>query len=261
METGLKDKTVLISGASGTIGCAIAKMFDKEGAKIVLAYHKGRQKIVDLEASLKGEYISVSANLADEKDVLKLYQESNEHFGRIDILVACAGIWSEEKYICDRTLTEWNKTFQLNSTAAFLLTRSFIRNLKKYKGDYGAIIYVGSTAGIFGEAKHHDYAASKSAIIYGLTKSVKNEITHFAKFGRVNSICPGWCASPMTLDLLDDEDFVHSITSTVSLHKVAMPEDIAPSVLFLASDNLSGHITGEMLTISGGMEGRLLHNK
>jgi len=112
-----------------------------------------------------------------------------------------------------------------------------------------------------GEAKHHDYAAAKSAIIYGLNQSVKNEIVKFAKSGRVNSVCPGWCATPMTLDLLDDKQYVQTITSTIPLKKVARTKDIASTVIFLSSDLLAGHITGEIITVSGGMEGRLLHGE
>ena len=261
METGLDDKTVLLTGASGSIGSAIAEMFDNENSNIILAYNKGGDKIRELEKRLKNKHFAISADLTDEKDVDRLFIEAEGQFGRIDILIACAGSWSDEKYISDRSLKEWNRTFQLNSTADFLLTRGFFNNLKKYKEDHGSIVYIGSTAGIIGEAKHHDYAATKSAIIYGLTQSIKNEITKFAKSGRVNSVCPGWCATPMTLDLLDDKQFVQTITSTIPLKKVARVEDIASTVIFLSSDLLAGHITGEIITVSGGMEGRLLHGK
>ncbi len=261
METGLDDKTVLLTGASGSIGSAIAEMFDNENSNIILAYNKGGEKIRELEKRLKNKHFAVSADLTDEKDVNRLFVKAEKQFGRIDILIACAGTWSDEKYISERSLKEWNRTFRLNSTADFLLTRGFFNNLKKYKENHGSIVYIGSTAGIIGEAKHHDYAATKSAIIYGLTQSIKNEITKFAKSGRVNSVCPGWCATPMTLDLLDDKQFVQTITSTIPLQKVAQTEDIASTVIFLSSDLLAGHITGEIIEVSGGMEGRLLHGE
>ena len=261
MEAGLAGKTVLLTGASGSIGYAIAEMFDKENSNMILAYNSGRDKIEALEKKLTNKHLPVSSDLTNEKEVENLFLEAEKHFGRIDILVACAGAWSEEKYISDRSLEEWNRTFRLNSTADFLLTKGFFNNLKKYKEDHGSIVYIGSTAGMIGEAGHHDYAASKSAIIYGLTKSIKNEITKFARLGRVNSVCPGWCATPMTHGLLDDEKFIRTITSTIPLKKVARTEDISSLVIFLSSDLLAGHITGEIITVAGGMEGRLLHGE
>ena len=264
METGFKDKTVLLSGASGGIGSAIAEMFDNEGANLVLTYladKRGKKDIKDLEPTLKGRSISVPADLTKEEEVDKVFELADKEFGRIDVLVACAGVWSDTKFVADRSLEEWNRAFALNSTADFLLTRGFFRNLRKYKGDYGSIVYIGSTAGMIGEAMHHDYAATKSAIIYGLTQSLRVEITSFAKKGRINVVCPGWTATPITYDMLKDKQFVHNITSTIPLRKIAKRQDIASAVLFLASDKLAGHITGKVLTVDGGMNGRLLHGE
>lgn len=261
METGLKNKTVLLTGASGGIGISIAEMFDREETNLILAYNSGAGRIDALENKLRGSHLKIPADLGTEDDVLFLFRRGESRFGRIDILVHCAGVWSDEKFISDRTLEEWNRTIQLNTTAAFLLTRSFFNNLKKFPGNHASIVYIGSTAGIFGEAKHHDYAAAKSAIIYGMTRSLKNEITCFAKYGRVNSVCPGWCATPMTSGLLENTEYVDQITATMPLQKVAEPEDIASAVVFLASDKTAGHITGEVITIAGGMEGRLLHGE
>lgn len=264
METGLKGKTVLLSGASGGIGSEIARMFDSEGANLVLTYladERGRKEIKELEPTLKGSFISVPADLTKEEQVDEIFSKADKEFGRIDTLVACAGVWSATKYVADRTLEEWNRAFALNSTADFLLTRGFFRNLRKYQGEFGSIVYIGSTAGMIGEAMHHDYAATKSAIIYGLTQSLRVEMTSFAKKGRINVVCPGWCATPITYDMLKDKQFVHTITSTIPLRKVATPEDIASAVIFLASDKLAGHITGKVLTVDGGMNGRLLHGE
>ncbi len=118
---------------------------------------------------------------------------------------------------------------------------------------------IGSTAGLFGEAGHADYAAAKSAVIGGLLLSLKNEIVRIAPRGRVNAVCPGWTESPMTRSTLDDPDLVRRVTRTMPLRKVAQPEDVARQVVVLASDELSGHVTGQVVTVAGGMEGRLLH--
>jgi len=264
METGLKGKTVLLSGASGGIGSAIAELFDKEGANLILTYlsdERGVKEIRELESLLKGKFLSVAADLTREEEVERIFEKADKKFGRIDTLVACAGVWSDTKFVADRTLGEWNRAFALNSTADFLLSRGFFKNLRKHKGDFGSIVYIGSTAGMIGEAMHHDYAATKSAIIYGLTQSLRVEITSFAKRGRINAVCPGWTATPITYDMLKDKQFVHSITSTIPLRKVARRQDIASAVLFLASDELAGHITGKILTVDGGMNGRLFHGE
>lgn len=264
METGLKGKTVLLSGASGGIGSEIARSFDREGCRQVLTYladDRGRVEIEDLKKTLSGEFITVPTDLTVEGEVEALFKKADDKFGRIDVLVACAGVWSAEKNVADRTLEEWNQVFRLNSTADFLLTRGFFRNLRKYPADYGSVVYIGSTAGQIGEAYHHDYAATKSAIIYGLTQSLRVEILDYAKRGRVNVVCPGWCATPITEQMLKDKQFVHFITSTIPLRKVATPKDIAAAVLFFASDELAGHLTGAVLAVGGGMNGRLLHGE
>jgi NAD(P)-dependent dehydrogenase (short-subunit alcohol dehydrogenase family) len=264
VETGLKGKTVLLSGASGGIGSEIARMFDTEGSRQILTYlpdERGRIEIEQLKESLTGDYITVAADLTEEKEVDSVFKEAEQRYGRIDNLVACAGVWSDTKNVADRSLEEWNRAFQLNSTADFLLTRGFFRNLRANRGEKASVVYIGSTAGMIGEAYHHDYAATKSAIIYGLTQSLRVEILDYSRKGRVNVVCPGWCATPITEEMLKDKQFVHTITATIPLRKVSTPKDIAAAVIYLTSDELAGHVTGGVLTVGGGMNGRLLHGE
>ena len=112
---------------------------------------------------------------------------------------------------------------------------------------------------LFGEAGHSDYAAAKSAVVHGLLLSLKNEIVRIAPLGRVNAVCPGWTASPMTRTALTDPELVQRVTRTMPLRKVGRPEDVARQVVVLASDELSGHVSGQVVTVAGGMEGRVLH--
>jgi 3-oxoacyl-[acyl-carrier protein] reductase len=264
MDTGLRGRSVLLSGASGGIGSEIARMFDKEGANLILTYlpdDRGRLEIEDLKKKLNNEFLLVPADLTIEGDVEKIFLQADKKFGRIDALVACAGVWSDTKFIPDRTLDEWNRAFMLNSTADFLLARGFFRNLRKYPGDNASIVFIGSTAGVIGESQHHDYAATKAAIIFGLAQTLRIEMIEFAKRGRVNVVNPGWTATPVTFEMLKDKQFVHTITSTIPLRKVATPADIASAVLFLSSDILAGHITGEVLTVAGGLKDRLYHGE
>ena len=153
-------------------------------------------------------------------------------------------------------LERWDETLRQNLTATFLVARAFLREVERT--GHGSLVLVGSTAGVFGEAGHADYAAAKSAITGGLLLSLKNEIARIAPLGRVNAVAPGWTESPMTRGLVD-ADRVRAVSRTMALRKVAQPEDVAAQVVVLASDILSGHVTGQLVVVAGGMEGRTVH--
>ena len=119
---------------------------------------------------------------------------------------------------------------------------------------------MGSTAGFFGEAWYSDYATSKAGM-HGLMTSLKNEIVHLALRGRVNLVNPGWTLTPMAEGALSDKAVVSRIIQTVPLRKVAMPSDITHAILYLSSDKLAGHVSGQTITVAGGMEGRVLFSK
>jgi len=234
METGLAGKGVLVTGASGGIGAACARAFGAEGARVGVHYHQGRER---------------ADTFADASDAL----------GTIDVCAAVAGVWPEEDVpVWGLPLERWESTLRTNLTATFLTARGFLREVERT--GHGSLVLVGSTAGIFGEAGHADYAAAKSAIIQGLLLSIKNEIVRIAPRGRVNAVCPGWTVSPMTRTALEDPSVLERATRTMALRKVAEPEVIARQVVALASDEISGHVTGQVVVVAGGMEGRLLHS-
>jgi 3-oxoacyl-[acyl-carrier protein] reductase len=143
----------------------------------------------------------------------------------------------------------------VNLTATFLTARGFLRSVVEAK--HGSLVLVGSTAASFGEAGHADYAAAKAGLV-GLLLSLKNEVVRVAPLARVNAVFPGWTESPMTRGFVE-QDRVDAISRTMALRKVAQPEDIARQVVVLASDELSGHVTGQVITVAGGMEGRTIH--
>jgi 3-oxoacyl-[acyl-carrier protein] reductase len=253
MESGLRGKRVLVTGASGGIGAACAHAFAAEGADVVVHFHTGRERAEAVAAELGGAQ-TVGADLTDEGDVDRLFAEA----GRLDVCAAVAGVWpSPDEPVWELPLERWRATLDANLTSAFLTARGFLRGVAAQ--GHGNLVVVGSTAGIFGEAGHADYAAAKSALIYGLVSSMKNEIVRVAPRARVNAVCPGWTVSPMTRGLIDDER-VRRISRTMALRKVAQPEDVAAQVVVLASDELSGHVTGQIVTVAGGMEGRVVHD-
>jgi 3-oxoacyl-[acyl-carrier protein] reductase len=247
MDTGLEGKRVLVTGASGGIGGACARSFAAEGAKVVAHYHRGRER-----AEALGAAAVVGADLTQEDEVERMCAEA----GRLDVCAAVAGVWpSGDVPVWDLPLERWRATFDANLTATFLTARGFLRQLD---GD-GSLVLVGSTAGIFGEAGHADYAAAKSAILGGLLLSLKNEVVRRSPGVRVNAVAPGWTESPMTRGHVSDEQ-VARISRTMALRKVAQPEDVAAQVVLLASPFLSGHVTGQVVTVAGGMEGRVVHD-
>jgi NAD(P)-dependent dehydrogenase (short-subunit alcohol dehydrogenase family) len=202
--------------------------------------------------------MTVSTDLRDESQVRSLFEQANASFGRIDVLVANAGIANHaEAPVHKMDLKQWENTLAVNLTGTFLSAKYFFRNLERYPGEYASLVLVGSTAGVFGEAWFCDYSTSKAAM-YGLLMSLKNEIVHLAPKGRVNLVNPGWTLTPMSEDTLKDSKKVRRILQTIPMRKTAVPSDIANAILFLSSDIMSGHVSGQAITVAGGMEGRVL---
>jgi 3-oxoacyl-[acyl-carrier protein] reductase len=256
VDTGLAGKRVVVTGASGGIGSACARAFAAEGARVVVHYHRGRERAEAVAAELDGAVV-IGADLTVEAEVDALFEQARERLGGVDVCAAVAGVWpAPDEPAWEVSLERWEQTLRANLTATFLTSRAFLREVQRT--GHGNLVLVGSTAGRFGEAGHSDYAAAKAAIQGGLLLSLKNEIVRIAPLGRVNAVAPGWTYSPMTRGALDP-DVVERVTRTMPLRKVATADDIARAIVVLASDELSGHITGELVTVAGGMEGRTLH--
>jgi len=157
------------------------------------------------------------------------------------------------------SLDQWRETIDADLTSVFFTCRAFLRHLAQEPRESAALVLVGSTAALFGEEGHADYSAAKAALTYGLTLSLKNEIVRLAPRGRVNCVCPGWTRTAMAEYAMSDPKAVRRAQSTMALRKVATPQDVASAIVFLASDRLAGHLSGTILPVAGGMEGRLLH--
>ncbi len=257
MDTGLKNKHILITGAAGGIGLETVKTFLREGARVTALYHRGEGELPSLAAD--GRLTTVSADVRREEDVRAAFRHASETFGRVDVSVSNAGIANEEGIgVHEMSLEQWNRTLTVNLTGAFLCAKYFFKNLEEFPGKSAALVLVGSTAGIFGEAWYSDYATSKAGM-YGLMMSLKNEIVYLAHRGRVNMVNPGWTRTPMAEGALTDVEMVKRIHQTIPMKKTATTKDIAHAIVFLSSDQLAGHISGQSITVAGGMEGRALY--
>ncbi len=258
MDTGLHDKHVVVTGASSGIGFELVKLYLLEGANVTACYNSAQRNLTDLKEKYIKSLNIVQVDVRNEAQVEALFRKANAEFGRVDITVANAGIANYEGIaVHEMSLSQWNDTIAVNLTGAFLCAKHFFANLKAHPQDDASLILVGSTAGVFGEAWYSDYSTSKAGL-RGLLMSLKNEIVHLAVRGRVNLVNPGWTVTPMAEDAMSDQEMVSKILQTIPLRKVGKPFDIANAILYLSSDRVSGHVSGQAITVAGGMEGRVL---
>lgn len=242
----------------------MARAFAAEGTRLVLHCHSRRDEAERLAGELGGvESLVAGADLRDEAQVRTLFAEAARRFGRVDTLVANAGVWCERDVpIVDMSLGQWQETLASDLTSVFLCCREYLRMVRTQQ--QGNVVVIGSTAGVFGEPGHGDYASAKSALAHGFTRTLKNEIVRLAPHtagycgGRANCVCPGWTVSPMTEKHLQDHAMIRRVTATMALPQIARGEDVANAAVYLASDRLARHVTGQIMMVAGGMEGRWL---
>ena len=204
--------------------------------------------------------VPLGADLTLEADVDCLFSEIELGLGPVEILIANAGMWPPDDVPLHKmTLKQWEGTLAVNLTSVFLCMRAFLQGIAKHQLADPAAVLVGSTAGLIGEAGHADYAAAKAGAIYGLTRSLKNEICRLAPRGRVNVVCPGWTFTPMTRLRRRSRENTAGVADDPPAQGRS-GHDVAMAVVYLASSHLSGHVSGQVLTVSGGMEGRVLYD-
>ena len=186
MDTELAGKVVLVTGASGGIGSAIARAFAAEAAKLVLHYHRHRAGVMGLQRELReAESLVIKADLTKEAQVKRLFATALERFGRIDSLIANAGSWEIREVPLHRMpLRHWQRTIEGVLTTCFLSLREFLRIAARQKR--GNAVLIASTAAVFGEAGHADYASGKAAIARAIVLSRSSSTRSASASGRVS---------------------------------------------------------------------------
>lgn len=209
----------------------------------------------------------MTGDLKDEFSIHKAFNDARSKFGPVNILIANAGITDESVHtpIWDLTAERWDEVNTNNVRGTFLTIKHFLRQVKEVQGttkgelENVAIVVTGSETGVFGQENHAEYATGKAGLQYGLVKTVKNEIVRLNAQARINAVAPGWVDTPMIEGrLVDPREMWSEAQATVSLKKIAKPEDVARCTAFLASHRTAGHITGQCISVDGGQEGRLL---
>ena len=255
MDMDLNGSRVLVTGGAGGIGAAICRAFAAEGAVVAVHYHESEEAARVLATEIDG--IAVNADLTVPGEVDEMFGSVIERLGGLDVCIANAGKYPGiDQPIWEISPTRWRQTIDANLTTAFLTARGFLNHASTT--GKGSLVMTGSTAGSFGEAGSADYAAAKGAINSGLLLSLKNEAARIGDGVRVNTVAPGWTVTPKREEAGVDPAHVAKATSTMARKALATPHDIATQVVILASDTASAHITGQLVTVAGGMEGRLI---
>jgi 3-oxoacyl-[acyl-carrier protein] reductase len=239
----LTGRTALITGASGGIGGAIARAFHQQGATVALSGTR-REMLDRLSGELKDRTHVVPCNLANKDEVEALVPKCEEVMGKLDILVANAGI-NKDNLLVQLRDEDWDEVVAINLTATFRLARAALRGMMRRR--FGRIIGIGSVVGITGNPGQANYTATKAGMI-GMIKSIAAE---YAKRGvTANCVAPGLIATTMT-DKLNDKQR-EAILSRVPAARLGAGADVAAAVMFLASDE-AAYITGQTLHVNGGM--------
>ena len=241
--TNLKGKKVLVTGASGGIGKAIAIELSSNGADLCLT-GRNKSELGSLQKLIGGNCQIIISDLSKSEGIDELANSAQEKMGQIDILINNAGITRDNLFM-RMSEEDWNEVINVNLNSIFKLTKHLIKGMIKRR--YGRIINITSVIGVAGGAGQSNYSASKAGII-AMSKSLAQEVG--SRSVTVNSIAPGFIETNMTAELSDDRK--QEILNSISIGRLGKPDDIAGAVCFLASDKAS-YITGQTIHINGGM--------
>ena len=239
--------TVLITGASRGIGAECARTFAKNGYNVAINYFRSEKNALDLKAEINdggGVAEIFKADVSDEKQVEEMISAVVKRFGKVNVLVANAGV-SKSGVFSDMTQSDFDKIFDINVRGVFNVVKGVLPYM--YEQESGSIVTISSIWGQTGGSCEVLYSMSKAAII-GMTKALAKEVAPMHI--RVNSVSPGAIDTDM-LSCLTDEEKEDFIMQT-PLNRLGKPKDVADAVLFLADDDKSSFITGHVLSVNGG---------
>ncbi|MFL6074292.1 MAG: SDR family oxidoreductase [Mycobacteriales bacterium] len=246
----LADKRALITGGDSGIGRAVAVAFAKEGADVAIAYLDEEREggdarhTAELVAEAGRRCVLLPGDLGDEAHCGAVVERAASELGGLDILVNHHGTQTEADDLTKIDTAQWERTFQVNVTAVFWLTKAALAHLPRG----GAIVNTASVNGLRGNAKLVDYAASKGAVLaltYALAQSLQDRGI------RVNAVAPGPVWTPLIPSTFS-ADHVRKFGQQVPMGRAAQPDEIAPSYVFFAANRLSSYYTGEVLAPVGG---------
>jgi meso-butanediol dehydrogenase/(S,S)-butanediol dehydrogenase/diacetyl reductase len=254
----LSGKVAIVTGAAQGIGRGVASVFASRAADLSLWDVKSSQlaQVQDETRKLGHRCLAMSVDVSSWSQVDQAARSTAQEFGRIDILVNCAGVHSSVLFK-DMTEMDWDFINDVNAKGTFLCCKAVLPEMMRRGG--GRIINIASDAGKTGHTTEAHYVASKHAVI-GLTKVLAIELAKYKI--RVNAICPGYVDTPMlrqifgelaTIERKTEEEVIKSILETIPVGRLGTPEDIGKAAAFLASDDAE-YINGQSIGVCGGLE-------
>ena len=246
----LAGKAALITGGSRGIGAAAVKLFAQAGADVVFSFNKAKDAAeqVQQESGKHGTRVEAfKADAGKHSDNKKLVEFAISRLGRLDIVVANAGVWNLDDLPIEKmSEKQWDEMMRVNLKSVYSVIHFSVPQMIKQKG--GKIIPISSTAGQRGESFHTHYGASKGGII-SLTKGLAAELARYNIL--VNCVAPGWVATDMSNPVIDSKAGAKMVAAAIPLGRAATAEEIAGPILFVASD-LANFMTGEIINVNGG---------